>query len=81
MDYVLGCIEEQFLVTLTSVRINKIIGAVVDTFCFGVLGSWLSEKFGLVDVLECVKNIKIGCKDIYRVKNTEIGIAYKRNKL
>ena len=81
VDYVLGCIEEQFLVTLTSVRINKIIGAVVDTFCFGVLGSWLSEKFGLVDVLECVKNIKIGCKDIYRVKNTEIGIAYKRNKL
>lgn len=45
------------------------------------MGSWVSEKFGFVDVLESVKNLGTGIKDIYRIHSAPKQIAYRRNEL
>lgn len=46
-----------------------------------MLGSWVSEKFGLVDVLESVKNLGTGIKDICRIHSAPKQIAYRRDEL
>lgn len=62
-------------------RFFRFISAILDTLCFGLLGSWVSEKFGLVDVLESVKNLGTGIKDIYRIHSAPKQIAYRRDGL
>ena len=81
VEQMMGTIEESFLATTVNIKLNGIVSAILDTLCFGLLGSWVSEKFGFVDVLESVKNLGTGIKDIYRIHSAPKQIAYRRNEL
>lgn len=81
VEQMMGTIEESFLATTVNIKLNGIVSAILDTLCFGLLGSWVSEKFGLVDVLESVKNLGTGIKDIYRIHSAPKQIAYRRDGL
>lgn len=81
VEQMMGTIEESFLATTVNIKLNGIVSAILDTLCFGLLGSWVSEKFGLVDVLESVKNLGTGIKDIYRIHSAPKQIAYRRDEL
>lgn len=81
VEQMMGTIEESFLATTVNIKLNGIVSAILDTLCFGLLGSWVSEKFELVDVLESVKNLGTGIKDIYRIHSAPKQIAYRRDEL
>lgn len=81
VEQMMGTIEESFLATTVNIKLNGIVSAILDTLCFGLLGSWVSEKFGLVDVLESVKNLGTGIKDICRIHSAPKQIAYRRDEL
>ena len=81
VEQIMGTIEDSFLATTVNIKLNGIVSAILDTLCFGLLGSWVSEKFGLVDVLESVKNLGTGIKDIYRIHSAPKQVAYRRSEL
>ena len=64
--------------TSVNFRLNEILSGLLDTICFGVLGSWISDKLQLVDVLQSFRNIATGIQDIARIRKSPKQMSYRR---
>lgn len=74
LDYLEGYVIE----TTVNFRLNVILSGLLDTICFGVLGSWISDKLQLVDVLQSFRNIATGIQDIARIRKSPKQMSYRR---
>ena len=74
LDYLEGYVIE----TTVNFRLNAILSGLLDTICFGVLGSWISDKLQLVDVLQSFRNIATGIQDIARIRKSPKQMSYRR---
>ncbi len=77
LDY----LESYVLETTVNFRLNAILSGILDTICFGVLGSWISDKLQLVDVLQSFRNIVTGIRDVYRIRKAPKQMSYRRKNV
>lgn len=50
---------------------------VCSTIMFGIVGSVVANVFQLPDILESVRSIGVGMKDLYRIGMAKSGISYQ----
>lgn len=81
VDYFMGFVEDQVMGLFFDVTGNEwmrmLWSMVCSTIMFGIVGSVVANVFQLPDILESVRSIGVGMKDLYRIGMAKSGISYQ----
>lgn len=81
VDYLMGLVEEQAMGVFFHMTGNQIVRTLWSVGCstimFGIIGSLVANTFQLPDILESVRSIGTGVKDLYRIRKAKSGISYE----
>lgn len=81
INYLMGMVEEQMMGAFFHITANQIIrtlwSAGCSTIVFGIVGSLVANTFQLPDILESVRSIGTGVKDLHRIRKAKSGISYE----
>lgn len=81
VDYLMGLVEEQAMGAFFYMTGNQIVRTLWSVGCstimFGIIGSLVANAFQLPDILESVRSIGTGVKDLYRIRKAKSGISYE----
>lgn len=84
VDYVMGQVEEKTMGAFFHMTGNPMIRTLWSVGCstivFGIVGSLAANFFQLPDILESVRSIGNGMKDLYRIRKAKSGISYENIK-
>lgn len=84
VDYVMGQMEERTMGAFFHMTGNPMIRTLWSVGCstivFGIVGSLAANFFHLPDILESVRSIGNGMKDLYRIRKAKSGISYENIK-
>ena len=77
----MGFVEDQVMGLFFDVTGNEwmrmLWSMVCSTIMFGIVGSVVANVFQLPDILESVRSIGVGMKDLYRIGMAKSGISYQ----
>lgn len=81
VDYLMGLVEEQTMGVFFYMTGNQIVRTLWSVGCstivFGIIGSLVANTFQMPDILESVRSIGTGVKDLYRIRKAKSGISYE----
>ena len=75
----MGFVEDQVMGLFFDVTGNECMlwSMVCSAIMFGIVGSVVANVFQLPDILESVRSIGVGMKDLYRIGMAKSGISYQ----